>query len=181
MELSPYWEANSFFFFNSLYNPWWVLASLTTVLQALFHNNLRFTVWGCWPHAQPPTWRTKLLIRCPAFYETRRSITVFTRARHWFLSWARWILSIPSHRPISLRSILILASHLRLGLPTGLFLSGFHAITLYTLLSPALKNLEHNIRFRNISVIESSECGSDVKLSLFNSLQQSGYVLYFLL
>jgi hypothetical protein len=38
---------------------------------------------------------------------------VFTRALHWFLSWARSIKSIPSH-PISLRFILILYTHLRL-------------------------------------------------------------------
>jgi hypothetical protein len=54
----------------------------------------------------------------------RRFITVFTTAHHWFLSWARWIHSTPSH-PISLRPILILSYHLRWGLPSGLFLSGF--------------------------------------------------------
>jgi hypothetical protein len=43
----------------------------------------------------------------PAFYGTRRFITVFTRALHWSLSWARSIQFIPSH-PISLRYILIL-------------------------------------------------------------------------
>jgi hypothetical protein len=37
---------------------------------------------------------------------------------HWSLPWARSIQSIPSH-PISLRSILILSSYLRLGLPSG--------------------------------------------------------------
>jgi hypothetical protein len=39
----------------------------------------------------------------------RRFITVFTRARHWSLSWARWIQSIPFH-PIS---TIILPSTLR--------------------------------------------------------------------
>ena len=50
--------------------------------------------------------------------------------------WASPIQSIPPH-PISGRSILISSSHLRLGLPSGLFPSGFHTKTLYTpLLSP---------------------------------------------
>jgi hypothetical protein len=38
--------------------------------------------------------------------------TVFTRALHWSVSWAISIQSTPSH-PISLRSILILSTHLR--------------------------------------------------------------------
>jgi hypothetical protein len=39
---------------------------------------------------------------------------VFTRALQWSLSWARSTQSTPSH-PTSLRSILILSTHLRLG------------------------------------------------------------------
>jgi hypothetical protein len=46
----------------------------------------------------------QLLKNFPAFYGTRKFITVFTRALHWSLSWARSIQSIPSH-PISLRWI----------------------------------------------------------------------------
>jgi hypothetical protein len=38
----------------------------------------------------------------------------------------------PCPQPTSLRSILILSSHLRLNLPSGLFPSGFHTTTLYT-------------------------------------------------
>jgi hypothetical protein len=52
---------------------------------------------------------------------TRRFITVFTKARHWTLYWASWIQFAPSI-PISLKSILMLSSHLRLGLPSGSYL-----------------------------------------------------------
>ena len=74
----------------------------------------------------------------PAFYGTWRFITAFTSAQHLSLSWATSIQSMPSH-PTSCRPILILSSHLRLGLPSGLFPSGFPTKTLYTpLLSPIL-------------------------------------------
>jgi hypothetical protein len=69
----------------------------------------------------------------PTFYGTRRFITVFTRALHWSLSWARSIQSILSH-PISLRTILILSTYLRLGLPCGLFPSGFRTNILHAVL-----------------------------------------------
>jgi len=63
----------------------------------------------------------QLVKNIPAFYITRRLITVFTTVRHWFLPWARWIQSKPSH-PMSLKSILLLSSHLHLSLASGLFL-----------------------------------------------------------
>ena len=72
----------------------------------------------------------------PAFYWTRRFITAFTSASHLSLSWASSIQSVPPH-PTSWRSILILSSHLRLGLPSGLFPSCFPTKILYTpVLSP---------------------------------------------
>jgi hypothetical protein len=49
---------------------------------------------------------------------------VFTRTRHWSLSWFGRIQSTTSH-PISLISILILSSYLRLYLSRGLLPSGF--------------------------------------------------------
>jgi hypothetical protein len=55
---------------------------------------------------------------------------VFTRSLHWSLSSARSIQSITSH-PISLRSILILSTHLHHGLPSGLFPSDFPTKILY--------------------------------------------------
>ena len=51
-------------------------------------------------------------------YGTQRFINTFTSACHLSLSWASCIQSIP--HPTSWRSILILFSHLRHGLPSGL-------------------------------------------------------------
>jgi hypothetical protein len=73
----------------------------------------------------------QLVKKFPSFYGTRKFINPFTSARHLFLSSASSIQSIPPH-PTSWRSILILSSHLRLGLPSGLFPSGFPTKTLYT-------------------------------------------------
>ena len=55
----------------------------------------------------------------PAFHGTRRFITALTSVRHLSLSWVSPIQSIDPH-PISWRSVLILSTHLRLGLPIGL-------------------------------------------------------------
>ena len=66
----------------------------------------------------------KLVKKFPAFYGTRRFITAFTSFRHPSLSWASPIQS-PYPQPTSWRSILILSTHLRLGLPSGLFPTGF--------------------------------------------------------
>ena len=76
----------------------------------------------------------QLVKKLPAFHGTRRFITAFTIVRHLSLSWASPIQSIYQH-PTSWRSILKLSTHLRLGLPSGLFPSGFPTKTLYTPLS----------------------------------------------
>ena len=67
----------------------------------------------------------------PRIFGTRRFITLLTSARHLSLSWANSIQS-PQLPPTSWRSILILSSHLRLGLPNGLFPSGFPTRNLCT-------------------------------------------------
>ena len=50
--------------------------------------------------------------------EPEKFITVLTTARHLSLSWANSIQS-PQPIPTSWRSVLMLSSHLRLGLPNG--------------------------------------------------------------
>jgi hypothetical protein len=73
---------------------------------------------------------TQLVNKYPVFYGLRIFIAVFTRTRHWTLSWARWIQSTPFHL-ISVRSILMSSSHLRLDLAGGFFTAGFPTETLY--------------------------------------------------
>jgi len=76
----------------------------------------------------------QLIKKFPAFHGTRMFITALTSVRQLSLSWASPIQYIYPH-PTSWRSILILSTHLRLGLPSGLFPSGFPNKTLYTPLS----------------------------------------------
>ena len=78
----------------------------------------------------------QLVKKFPAFYGTRRFITALTSFRHLSLSYASPNQSTYPH-PTSWISILILSNHLRLGLPSGLFPSGFPTKTLYApLFSP---------------------------------------------
>jgi len=81
----------------------------------------------------------QLVNKFPSFHGTRRFITALTSVRHPSLSWVSPIQSIYPH-PTSWRSILILSTHLRLGLPSGLFPSGFPTKTLYT---PLLTHTRH--------------------------------------
>ena len=54
-----------------------------------------------WSSVLPETLSSPhLLKKFPAFYATRRSITVFTRPRHLSLSWARSIQSMPPIPPL---------------------------------------------------------------------------------
>ena len=73
----------------------------------------------------------QLVKKFPTFYGTRRFITALTSVHHLSLSWASPIQFTYPH-PTCWRSILILSTHLRLGLPSGLFPSGFPTKTLYT-------------------------------------------------
>jgi len=58
----------------------------------------------------------QLVKKFPAFHIIQRFITALTSVRHLSLSWISPIQSIYPH-PTSWRSILVLSTHLRLGLP----------------------------------------------------------------
>ena len=75
--------------------------------------------------------RLQLVKKFPAFHGTQKFITALTSVRHLSLSWASPIQSIYPY-PTSWRSILILSTHLHLGLPSCLLPSCFPSKTLYT-------------------------------------------------
>ena len=86
---------------------------------------------------QSPSWEANWFAasqEIPCISRNQRFITALTSVRHPSLSWASPIQSIYTH-PTSWRSILILSTHLCLGLPIGLLPSGFPTKTLYTPLS----------------------------------------------
>ena len=80
----------------------------------------------------------QLVKKFPAFHWTLRFITALTSVRHLSLSWASPIQST-CQQPTYWRSTLILYTHLRLGLPSGLFPSGFPTTTLYIPLSSPIR------------------------------------------
>ena len=81
----------------------------------------------------------QLVKKFPTFHGTRRFITALTNVRHLSLSWANPIQSIYPHTT-SWRSILILSTHIRLGLPSDLLPSGLSSKTLYTPLSSLIRS-----------------------------------------
>jgi len=79
---------------------------------------------------QGPSWEANRSSASQVFHWTRRFITAFTRSRQLSLSWVSSMQSTHPHSP-SWKSILILSSHLLLGLPSGLFLRFPHQNPVY--------------------------------------------------
>jgi hypothetical protein len=94
------------------------------------------------------------------FYKTRRFISVLTRARHWTLSWARWIQSARS-RTLLIKWILILPSDLRLGLPNNFFHLGVTNNTLHAVFIAPRVHLIHQMRVQNNRI---NNCWKQLKI-----------------
>ena len=104
----------------------------------------------------------QLVKKFSVFYGTRRFITAFTSVQHLSLSWANSIQSMPPHAT-AWRSFLILSSHLRLGLPSGFFLSRFPIKTLHM---PLLSHIRATCRTHLIlqSWHYIQECNYSIKI-----------------
>ena len=95
----------------------------------------------------------QLVKKFPVFHGTRRFITALTSVRHLSLSWASPIQCIYPH-PTSWRSILLLSTHLSLGLPSDLL----HSPVTSSLLGP---NILLNTMFSNTLSFLSSRNVND--------------------
>jgi hypothetical protein len=62
----------------------------------------------------------QMVKKFPVFYLTFSLYPVFTNARHWYLSWARWIQSIPFHH-IPVRYFSTLCSRIHVILTNEIF------------------------------------------------------------
>jgi len=87
---------------------------------------------------QSPSWEANWFAASQEIPRISWNPKVHYRTHNLSLSWASLIQSTYPH-PTSWRSILILSTHLRLGLPSGLLPSGFPSNTIYTPISSPIR------------------------------------------
>ena len=134
----------------------------------------------------------ELVKKFPAFHGTREFITALTSVRHLSLSWAKPIQSIYPH-PTSWRSILILSTHLRLGLQINYLLTPWCRVLLEKLTGlqlfekfPAFHGTRKFITaltsVRHLSLSWAAQCKINLQAikSIFNSIGKKCVLLYYL-
>ena len=126
------------FYFNSYLSRIFTLIRCSVIVQNFKTLHLHVLPYSSYSMKQSPSWEAN---RFSAGQESPRilwNLKVYYRI-HKCQSPVPSLSQInPVHtpHPTSWRFVLILSSHLRLGLPSGLFPSGFPTKTLYTSLSP---------------------------------------------
>ena len=113
------------------YNFLWVQRRHNCSPAASFANCVMTLYLLTYSMMQSPSWETNWFAASKEIPRISRNPKVHYRTQKRPPSWASPIQSIYPH-PTSWRSILILSTHLRLGLPSGLLPSGFPTKTLYT-------------------------------------------------
>jgi hypothetical protein len=142
----------------------WYFQTILTVSSLVFLSRLKalrnlnafrnylLTYLLTYSMEQNPSWEAN---RFSASQEIPRNLwnPMVHHRIHKSLTWASSIQSIPVH-PTSWRYTLILSSHLRLGLPSGLFPSDFPTKRLYTSLLPLFALHAPPISFFSILSLE---------------------------
>jgi hypothetical protein len=142
----------------------YIFVSKTFVLLSAVHC-YELTPWSRFPLEKLRV--TQLFKKFPEFYRIQRLITVFTRACHWSLSWARWIQSTNS-QIIPHISIQMLSFHLRLNLASDLFHSGFSTSMHFSYLLCVLQTLPSHLPWFDhlITLVEAYKLRSSSLRSL---------------
>jgi len=140
---------------NTVWNTW-CHNTISVVVKQMDNLLFTFTYLLTYSREQRPSWegnRFSSSQEIPCIIWNRKVHYHIHKCCHLPLSWPRSIQGMPSH-PTSWRSIILLSSHLCLGLPSGLFPPGFSTKTLYlSLLSPIRLHAcpSHSSRFDHLN------------------------------
>jgi hypothetical protein len=152
--------------------PSWMLY-IPSVLSSLFRPTIQFNYISNllpWLISRSGVLQIHSAGEDPCFLRIPKVQSRVHKTRHWSLPWARRVQATPPY-PISLRSILLIPSHLRLGLPNCNFHSRFPTDILYICLPCVLR--VHIILLDLITLKMFDEYYKSLSSSLRNSFHPS--------